>query len=155
MFSDNPWSKFAKIIIPPINNEKDKSVGLLLGLSPGVHGKHRKSCQLILHYLFKSIKNYLPQPIAYDYMAFRGIYGIRAGNCKMSRKEKISAYHIHSTETNILTQLENACYNYAREHKELPRIFNIPVSTCNFPKDNKNRLNESKKIAERLNNIKK
>ena len=152
--SENPWCKFSSISLPPVNNHKEKTVGLLLGLSPDIHGKHRKCCNWILLELFNNIQHHLPPHLSQDFLAFRFHYGIRAGNFRASKKFTTPAYHIHCSSSETLHTLEQSIANFANCNNSLPYVYNNGVTTSPFPPNDKDRTKNSVNIGTKLDNAK-
>ena len=78
------WIPFVSFNLPRFNtNEQDKSFGLLLGLSPDIHGRHHLTCKWILQELFRFTHTYLPETLQCHHLAlFKNTFAIREGRYK-------------------------------------------------------------------------
>jgi len=130
-----------------VNNHRETTMGLLLGLSPNVHDKHRKCCNWILFEPFKNIQHNLPPHLSRDFLAFRFHYGIRAKSFRASRKLSNSAYHIHCSTTGKRKTLEKSIADFTNCNNSLPYVFNNGVTISRFPLNDKDKTRAVLKLA--------
>ena len=153
--SGNEWCKFSSISLPPVNNHTESTAGLLLGLSPDTHGKHRKCYNWILFELYKNIQQHLPYNLSKDFLSFRFHFGIRAGSFRASKKSSNPAYHIHCSKDETLKTIEKSITTFVNENNSLRHVYNNGVTVCPFPTNDKDRHQNSINIGLRLDNTKK
>ena len=79
-YTDDPWARFTSIRLPCVNHDFDKAYGVIVGVSPVIHGRHHKACNWIINDLYDTVIDYFPDDFACNSnFEFRSLYGVRAG----------------------------------------------------------------------------
>ena len=135
------WTKFISFHLPNVNNTRDTSYGLLVGINPTIHGRHHVACKWILTELFNQTHKYLPTSLKCSNMAlFRRTFGVRSGNLKLHGRD-YKIYHIHSTDLDNIDHIISALYEHHEETGNHLTIFHRNIIIEKFPKTNDNRGN--------------
>ena len=109
-YSGHKWARFTNMQLSTVNNSSHTYFGLLMSLTPLIHGKYHKTTNWILAELFHRLEAHLPEEMeCHDILIFRSMFGIRHGRFgDVTRR----AYHVHSTTLQNIDSFINAIHNY-------------------------------------------
>ena len=149
--SSHSWAKFTNIQVPCVNSREGnhRSYGLIIGLTPQIHGRHHKTCRWIIQQMFEQLKEYLdPDLNCKDHLLFRNKFGIRPGNYTPTYSKPTptshQVYHIHSENDNNIRQLVGSFVKHANNERKFFKIFNVRVTLSRFPNGQDKQNTENK-----------
>ena len=146
--SNNPWTKFTTINLPISNSNIEHIAGVLIGITPKIHGNHRKSCSWVTQELHTQLQPYLPPN--FDLFTFRSCFGIRGGQFKAYKDSKYPAYLIHCSNDSNIHLLTKAMTIYGNAYHKSPEIYNLNITIVKFSESKREATTINKTIEERL-----
>ena len=147
------WIAHTSFKLPTVNHIRDQSLGLIIGITPDIHGRHHFACKWILKELFKITNQYLPKEWNCSTLAqFRTKFGIRNGQYRINNTTR-SVYHVHASQEQDVNRLTVCLLDFQKNTGRQARIFNRLILVDQFP--DKNNKIDAEKILNRIHDANK